>query len=531
VGQIIDNQFLVEYSHTQTHLEADLRRLLLYGFSLLLLCTSATHAQTCGPAIPPAQLKGQLPLEVDLNAKPGTCGFLQFAWQDFVALNWPAQPINPANKTSLARGLPNAAQIIGNTANGDNTAVWEQFQPNWYLFQPNNPPAQSAGGNSYAGWNQYAALPSACGPMTNPPPRILSSLSKFDAMPGVSQAFSAPLIDQTGYYARYEIAMDYTAFNFINSNQFYLLPNVTAFAAKGTGFSFPAQTGNTTGTTFLKAAWKTLSAAEINSGRYHTAQAFLFTPSAPGLEPTCAGPVTVGLVGLHIVHKTDKFGNYLWNTFEQVDNTPADPSKPGPTPPEGWAFYNQSKGPASNPNAQPKCPATVNGSCDFQPTSSHLNDITGGPTQAVRENLLSKSPNQPALGQINSAMRAALKSIKANSVWQYYELVEAQWQKNQPDPQVCAVTKGPNNENIFFPPTKVANMTMETYHQTSSCMGCHASAKVPSIPPAATGTKQVCSDMTFELTLAWQPTELPASRVPPLRPAGRGGAAAKKGGQ
>ena len=148
-------------------------------------------------------------------------------------------------------------------------------------------------------------------------------------MPGVSQAFSAPLIDQTGYYARYEIALDYTAFNFINSNQFYLLPNVTAFAAKGTGFSFPGQTGNTTGTTFLKAAWKPLSAAEINSGRYHTAQAFLFTPSAPNLEPNLRGPVTVGLVGLHIVHKTDKFGNYIWSTFEQVDNTPANPSNAG----------------------------------------------------------------------------------------------------------------------------------------------------------------------------------------------------------
>jgi hypothetical protein len=294
-------------------LEADLRRSLLYGLcSLFLLCGSALNAQTCAPAIPPAQLKGQLPLEVNLDAKPGTCGFLQFAWQDFVALNWPALPVNPGNKTSLARGLPIPTQVIGNTANGDNPAVWEQFQPNWYLFQPNNPSAKAVSGNSYAGWNQYASLPSACGPATNPPPRILSSLSKFDAMPGISQAFSAPLIDQTGYYARYEIALDYTAFNFINSNQFYLLPNITAFAAKGTGVQFPAQAGNTTGTTFLKAAWKPLSADEINSGRYHTVQAFLFTPSAQGLEPTCAGPVTVGLVGLHIVHKTTKFGNYIW---------------------------------------------------------------------------------------------------------------------------------------------------------------------------------------------------------------------------
>ena len=151
-----------------------MRRLLLYGLSsLLLLCSGALNAQTTPLAIRPLlrpQLKGQPPLEVNLDAKPGTCGFLQFAWQDFLALNWPALPINPGNKTSLARGLPDTAKVIGNTANGDNTAVWEQFQPNWYLFQPNNPPAQAVGGNSFAGWNQYAALPSACGPMTIRPP-------------------------------------------------------------------------------------------------------------------------------------------------------------------------------------------------------------------------------------------------------------------------------------------------------------------------------------------------------------------------
>jgi hypothetical protein len=511
------------------NLEADLRRLLFYGPSLLMLYTGALNAQTCGPAIPPAQLKGQLPLKVDENVKPGTCGFLQFAWQDFLALNWPAQPVNPNDKTRLARGLPNTAQVIGKTANGDNPAVWEQFQPNWYVFQTNNPPAKAAGGNSYAGWNQYAALPSACGPMTNPPPRILSSLSKFDAMPGISQAGSAPLIDQTGYYARYEIVMDYTAFNFINSNQFYLLPVVNAFVAKGTGLSFPAEAGNTTGTTFLKAAWKPLNAAEINSGRYHTAQAFLFTPGQMGLDPTCAGPVTVGLVGLHIVHKTDRFGNYLWNTFEQVDNTPNNPSSPGTAPPGGWGYFNPSQG-ATNKNTQPKCPdgSAVSASCDFQPTSSHLNDKTGGPTQAWRENLPSKSPNEPALGQINKAMHDALKAIKANSVWQYYELVEAQWQTTAA-PQTCEVTKGPNNSNVFFPKSGVANMTMETYKQSTSCMSCHAFASMPAIPPAPSGTKQVCSDMSFELGLAWQPTALPASRVPPLR--STSGAAAKKGGQ
>lgn len=486
--------------------------------------TSAAGQQTC-TAIQPSSLKGQRPLEVNTSTGPGTCGFMQFSWQDFLALSWPPLPIDPNNTTSQARGVPDGSQLPGQS--GDNPTVWEQDQPNWYLFQPNNPPPVAVNGNSYGAWNQYATLPSACGPQKTPPPRILSSLSKFDAMPGVSQAFSAPIIDQNGYYARYEIVLDYPAFNYVNSNQFYLLSSVTNFASNNPGgFSFPVQSGNIPGATFIKASWKTLSAAEINSGRFHTAQAFLFTPAASGLNPTCAGPVTVGLVGLHIVHKTTDFGNYIWETFEQVDNTPADPSNPGPTPPQGWSFYNPSS--STTPNTMPNCPNgnPISSSCDFQPTSSHLNDKTGGPTQIVRLNPIPKSPNQQALSQINSAMQSALKAINPNSVWQYYELVDAQWQTTSP-PQTCA------NATSFFPTGSapsgfVANATMETYHQAgssgSSCMTCHKGATSP-----FGGQTKVCSDLTFELTLAWQQTQLPASRVPGLAAAnGKDGKKVKK---
>jgi hypothetical protein len=299
-------------------------------------------AQNCRPNPPVNSLKGQRPLEINPSVPPGNCGFLQFAWQDFLALNWPPLGVDPTNTTAQARALPDATKVIGQ-AEKDNATVWEQNQPNWYVFSKNNPPPAAVGGQSFAAWNEDAWLPQACGPLRShlptgaPPPRILSSLSKFDAMPGVSQAFSAPLIDQNGYYARYEILLDYSAFNYINANQFYLLSQVQAFAQKAQPFSFPVQTADTPGATFLKAAWKTLSAAEINSGRYHTAQAFLYTPAVSGIEQTCVGPVTVGLVGLHIVQKTKGFPQWLWATFEQVDNTPADPSTPGSTPPEGCA--------------------------------------------------------------------------------------------------------------------------------------------------------------------------------------------------
>jgi hypothetical protein len=477
----------------------------LYRLIVLLGCTQTVWlvAQTCKPVIPPADLKGVRPTEI---VPPGThenCNFLQFAWQDFLAMNWPPLPTDPGNTHGIARGLPDQSKVIGQSDNGDNRTVWEQDQPNWYLFWPRNPPPPASDGQSFVAWNRHAWLPAACGPLADKlplgsePPRILSSLSKFDGMPGLLQAQSSlPLIDQDGYYARYEILMDYPAFNYINANKFYLLDNVKAFAQKGQPFVFPVQDGNQAGATFIKAAWKTLSEQEINSRRYHTAQAFLYTPAASNIEPTCVGPVTVGLVGIHIVQKTKDLPKWMWATFEQVDTTPADPSNlPPDDPPGGWGFFK--RGSSLPSNQKPKCPDGVSTpeKCDFQPTSSHMgqnpNDKTGGPTQAVRSNPIPKSLNQPDLGQLNQAVQDALRQINPKSVWQFYQLVEAQWQ---------------NGPTTFFP-TKVANLTMETYTQSISCATCHRAAKAPDSDP------QVPSDMMFELGLAWQDGALPASRV------------------
>jgi hypothetical protein len=427
-------------------------------------------------------------VEVDTSVGPGTCGFMQFAWQEFLAENWPPLPVDPTNITQKARGVPDSNQIIGQS--GDNATVWQQFQPNWYLFQPNDPPPLASAGQSFAAWNQNAKLPASCGQQASTQGvMILSALSKLDPMPGVSQAFSSPLIDQTGYYVRYNINLSYEIFNYVNSNQYYLQAKQTPT----TTFILPTQNGATPGAVFVKSAWKTLSAAEVNSGRFHTAQAFLYTPSS--FVQTCVGPVTVGLVGLHIAQKTAGFPESVWATFEQVDNTPDDPANP---PSQSWSFFNPAS--KATPNTKPTCPNMIGSQCDWQPTSSHLGDKTGGPTQVVRTNLILKSLNQPALGLINQSVQAQLKAINPNSVWQYYELVDAQWQK-------AGTSTG------FFPENNVLNAVAETYFQKPpfkvpmSCMVCHSGA--------AAWNKQP-SDFTFELELAWAPTVLPASRVPAM---------------
>ena len=467
----------------------------------LVVFSLVANAQKCEITLQDiGQSQGNPPLEVAIDETPAHCGFLQFAWRSFVAMNWPASvSFDRGNTTQVTRAVPDATKSIGQSLPIDPT-VWEMFQPNWYVFTPNNPPPPGFGG-----WNQDVALPSACGtlqrsaesapgitPALRSSFRSLSSLSKFDPMPGVGQAFSAPLIDQNGYYARYEIRMNFPAFDFIVGNQFYLASKQNAWIQQGKLFDFPVQTSDQSGAIFIKAAWKTLSEDEKRSGRFHTALAFMFTPEN-GAGTTCAGPVTVGLVGLHIVQKTKNFPAWIWSTFEQIDNTPPDPAKPGPGP---WSFF---KAGATPINRKPVCPTTLSPDCkDWQPTSSHLNDKTLGPTQAFRSNPIPSSPNQPALADLNKAAQDALRQINPQTEWQFYQLVDAQWQTGP-----VTATSLP-----VFPPGKVANMTMETYTQSSSCMACHNGARAVD--------KTTRSDFTFEMTLGWAPTVLPANMVPGL---------------
>jgi hypothetical protein len=216
----------------------------------------------------------------------------------------------------------------------------------------------------------------------------------------------------------------------------------------------------------------------------------MFTPGLLGssVSTTCVGPVIVGLVGLHVVQKTAGFPLQVWATFEHVDNAPADPANPGAQ--TAWSFFDPK---STRPNnTPPTCPSGSGLNCDWQPTSAHVADSTGGPTQAFRMNPIPSSPNnqQKALDQINESARLALRQVNAQSVWQFYKLVEAQWQ--------IAFAPQPI---VFFPPSKVANLTMETYQQPNSCMACHALAR------AANTT--LSSDMSFELRLAWDPMVVP----------------------
>jgi hypothetical protein len=226
----------------------------------------------------------------------------------------------------------------------------------------------------------------------------------------------------------------------------------------------------------FKAAWKILGNGDDPS-KFYTIRAIVFNDDSLTPSPG-PNPVTLGLVGLHIGHKTATQRFWVWSTFEQVNNLTSSfhndtcASCPVNIPPSGGPDYKELA-----PNGQP----------------------LHKPTQVTRVNPVNTV--DPFIDNINAYYRGLL----SGSVWANYSLVSTQWLLN---------------EDIF--PDYLANTVQETYLQgpspashgtytisegeqyfqsphykpfspgvSSSCMGCHYKAEI--------GNSQKRSDFSFML--------------------------------
>lgn len=201
-----------------------------------------------------------------------------------------------------------------------------------------------------------------------------------------------------------------------------------------------AQPCGPVGAVEIKAAWKVLSPDEIASNRFYTTQAIVFNDEQGSTSPG-ANPVTVGLVGLHILHKTESESSWFWSTFEHVDNTTS-------------SFFNPDC-PASQcpPNHQTAARPYVELDAGGQPVNA--------PVQVTRTTALSAE---------TAALNAYYQGLLKGSPWANYQLISTQW----------ATGGAPQGT-----PAILANTTMETFIQSdSSCMGCHTSATTAVGTPA-----------------------------------------------
>ncbi|MEA3148251.1 MAG: hypothetical protein QOI53_3882 [Verrucomicrobiota bacterium] len=204
----------------------------------------------------------------------------------------------------------------------------------------------------------------------------------------------------------------------------------------------------------VKAAWKIIKEEELPAaqGRYYLVDAMVLDP----VTNTCKMQ-KMGLVGLHIVQKTPLRPQWVWSSFEHIDNVP----EPGATSSPGRLF-------SFNDSSRPQVPDPA----IAPPPISRNNPPLATPRamQVIRSKQIADSTRKT-----NQDYQTLLKG----TVWENYQLVLTQWPKF-PQPEEENGAPFPGQFTGPEPMTNIANTAMETYFQKSaatSCMACHDAAR------------------------------------------------------
>jgi hypothetical protein len=356
----------------------------VYFYSVLTVDSSSAQAYKLSPVLPIDVIK----LDVK-KANFAQADLDNFAWQVFVALNWPTK-----------NGKVDTQKIIGQDPQA--TRVWELFTDPITIFKndTNNPILN-------------LSVPNGSKLLYLPKKRI-EKLTGSDDTPvkphsDLQAGSNWPLIDQNKNYAIYEIRINDTQTKYIVANH---LTSPEGLKDYKKPIVFPV------GSIEVKAAWRILpddTGKEIKQ-RYYVRKALISIAK----EDSATGAAfqleaTVGLVGFHIVYKTKSQPKWIWATFEQVDNYSV-PASLGFKP-----TFSSGAGEQLDANRQPT-PAPANGKYLWSPTLPTAAQYT--PTQVAQ------CPNEVALpSAINAKWQKLLASVPGveNSPWQYYRLNAVQW--------------------------------------------------------------------------------------------------------
>ena len=209
-------------------------------------------------------------------------------------------PINPTS--------PDAFRSVNRTGEDSSLIVWNTYREGFELMPPDGstPPSWNGNEPSYspAGKNVDGKL-------------VFAMSTKGGLLDEINEAFGGPLIDQKRNYVRYDVRINQIEYDQIRDNKWYdqgvLLAAIDAAAekSKSDGISEGVQFLNNS--IELKGAWRVLTDSDDIS-RYYAVRALVETEDGSYAEET------MGLVGLHIMQKTETFPQWVWSTFEHVDN-------------------------------------------------------------------------------------------------------------------------------------------------------------------------------------------------------------------
>jgi hypothetical protein len=431
-----------------------------------------------------------------------------FAWQEFISLNWIA--------SSQMRGQPDTAVQPAQFGDPNDlrAVVWETYKESDEVFL--------ADAVDPGPWNEWPKGGSS------PTVKVLGGMkSEVDPEPpldlsdiGQASIGHPWLTAQSGILTLYERRMNEDEYNYIRQNKLYdadmqwefvktPVATSTATATQPVGISLPDGTPSSAaygplGTIETKAAWLELP-NPADWPRYKTSKAIVRYPDQP--QKT----VTVGLVGLHIIHKTALGQQFIWATFEHRDNAPDRAVVSSKQFAPKYTYYN----PACNPATDPyQCVANAN-----PVTANGGNNKKEWPIQVVRTTPLPTRANNNVVG-LNQYVWAQIAAQNPDSVFLNYELVNTLWSNQNttiPPGAHTPLFAGQLSPNPNQEP--VASTVLETYVQNLTCLACHASAAIAPLADQATtkifdpatagqpstATNPYAADYSFLLNNAQQP--------------------------
>jgi hypothetical protein len=391
------------------------------------LFAAATAAQGAGARVvcpdPPAVVTESSEVPLDVCIPPNFSGnpiafFDDYSWRAFLSLVWPA--------STGQRGVADPAKSVGMLG----PRVFETYKAQWEIFHNDE--------SVPVPWNQFDST-NACGKALGFGEIVLASFSKFSDLGQAGfGSLVGPLVAQNRTYVRYSTGFNKVAFEQIRANEWYLRRKLPAAPSQ---LTFEPQALD------FKAAW--VEAVGLrNPERYYTRRAWIMD-----LATGDCSEALVALIALHIAQKTPSRPQWIWSTFEQVDNVP-------PVQPEAPGTFTLNDGsgaamPTDNP--YPIDPPVVPVPPPF--------------------NVERLKPVHVSTRATNTAYRQALQ--REGAVWQFYQLVMTQW-PTIPDSPALPGTPANTFPGTGTDQTAFSNPAMETFDQTTvraGCMACHNATK------------------------------------------------------
>ena len=371
------------------------------------------------------------------------------SWQMFISLNWPLD-----DKGSPMPEISDKGK-----------RVWESWKESFDIFKED--------GSAPMIWGSETEVPKKLSKKSHgkkeEDAEILFRTSEFSSLIGkkgkivgkrklfsdtadeVNQAFTSPIWDQNGNIVRYEIRLNRPTVNYIVTNELYNIDGQIIFSKSGKKVSFPSSTRDTAGSIELKFAWKIIVPGIDVAERYFTKDAYVLEKDGSFIKRK------VGLVGMHIGTKTQSSPQWIWATFEHVDNLETNTLE---------KIHGKSIKASFNDPDCSTCPVNL------------IPDTLQKPIKNQIQRIL---PITKATEDLNKQVQSLLRA--KHSFWQYYQLIGTQWPTDPSVPAYPVPDKSTDSAVYKLPdavvfkasgapvPTYLTNMVMETYFQGGTIVG------------------------------------------------------------